>query len=258
MKTLLVGDTHLMCGLILSFVSTVIKKRDVKRVILMGDYTDQWGCLSCPDIYKDDLRLLYDWKVAQEQQGIHVILLAGNHDVPYLINEKVYYSLANQQGFQWVKEILLSLKLQIAYQLDDYLVSHAGYTEDYEPEAWHFESLLAQHLYDLKVLHEQAGISRGGRFKTGSPIWADFNRDLAVNPNLNHLKQIVGHTPVRKIETAKQTIPIDTFSLDRAHFPIGDGSMLLYNEGNFQVIENPTWVYEEISAYFRKYIPLNG
>jgi len=44
MKTLLIGDTHLMARIILPKASDIIQELDVKRVVLMGDYTDQWGC----------------------------------------------------------------------------------------------------------------------------------------------------------------------------------------------------------------------
>ena len=241
MKTLLVGDTHLMARIILLKVREVIKELNVKRIILMGDYTDQWGCVDFDGCYKDDLRFLYRWKQEMVSQGVEVVMLAGNHDVPYLIDKQVSYSVANLFTFEWVKQLLYDLELQIAYRLDDVLVSHAGYTEDYEPMKWHFETIISKFKDKLDELHNHIGLSRGGRYITGSPIWADFRRDMTDYYHKDYPKQIVGHSWVESITLDQDIIGIDTFSLDTNYKPLGNGDMLLYENGNLIVIEFPEW-----------------
>jgi len=252
MKTLLIGDTHLMCRLILPEVSKVVKDRGIDRVILMGDYTDQWGATCYPEFYKDDLRFLYRWKEQMVASGVEVVLLAGNHDVPYLIDEQVSYSVTNPFAFEWVKEMLYDLELQIAYQLGDFLVSHAGYTEDYEPKKWHFETLKSDQLEKLTWLHDHVGLSRGGRFITGSPIWADYKLDLKEFYHRDFPKQIVGHTPFEKIDLTTDRIGIDTFSISRnaEHTPLGNGDMLVYEDGRLDIVHNTAWKADIVKAYF--------
>lgn len=256
LKTLLIGDTHLMNRLILPRVSEAILKLQVNRIIMIGDYTDQWGATTCEHWYKADLRFLYKWKQEMKSQGIEVIMLAGNHDVPYMIDKQVYYSVSNLIAFNWVKEMLYDLELQIAYQLDDFLVSHAGYTEDYRLETWHLNTLTHKHQDKLAWLHAHVGLSRSGVYLTGSPIWADLKHDLSKFPHQEYSKQIVGHTPVEKITTNESIIGIDTFSLTTNYRPIGNGDMLLYEKGILSVINNPDWQseinQETIKQCFRK------
>lgn len=234
-----------MSRIILSKANEIIKTLDVKRVVLIGDYTDQWGGVDRDDWYQDDLRFLYNWKQELSSQEIEVVVLSGNHDIPYLINQPVYYSVKNPQTFQWVREILFDLELQIAYQLDDYLLSHAGYTENYQPEEWHFRKIIPDDKISLEQLHNHVGLSRGGRYITGSPIWADLNRDLYERFNNSYPKQIVGHTPVENINTKRTIIGVDTFSLTRNHQPLGNGDMLLYEDGKLTVVENKDWKTNE-------------
>jgi len=256
MKTLLVGDTHLMSRLILPRVNKVVSELQINRIIMMGDYTDQWGGIMRDEWYKDDLRLLYKWKQEMTSQGIEVIMLAGNHDVPYLIDKQVYYSVSNPITFDWVKEMLFDLELQIAYQLDDHLVSHAGYTEDYRLEEWHLKSLTPEYKNELIWLDNHVGLSRNGMYITGSPIWADLNHDLNKFFNHKHQKQIVGHTPVEAINMNRTIIGIDTFSLTRDYRPLGNGDLLLYENGSLTIIKNPKWQSENnqelINRYFQE------
>jgi len=250
MKTLLIGDTHLMCRLILPSLDKIIEEQNVKRLILMGDYTDQWGAIGCPDMYKNDLRFLYWWKSEMTARGVLVVLLTGNHGIPYLIGEPMYYSVMSPYAFDWIKEMLYDLGLQIAYRLEDYLVSHAGFTKDYEPLTWHFEVLTVDHKDRLAWLHNHAGLSRGGRYVTGSPVWADLNGDMLEFYHQDYPKQIVGHTPITSIDLTDNIIGVDTFSLSRSHVPLGNGEMFLYEDGRLSVIEHPIWNDDVVGKYF--------
>jgi len=230
-----------MSRLILPRVNEVAEELEIQKIILMGDYTDQWEGTKQDNWYKDDLRFLYKWRQEMQTQGIEIIMLAGNHDVPYLIDEQIYYSVENLNTFNWVKEMLFDLELQIAYQLDDYLISHAGYTEDYRLEEWHLRTLTPNDKKGLIWLNNHVGLSRSGVYITGSPIWADLNHDLKKFPHQDYPKQIVGHTPLQNIQVNQPIIGIDSFSLDRRHQPFGSGDMLLYDNGSLSVVENPNW-----------------
>ena len=230
-----------MARIILPKVDEIVQELDIKRVILVGDYTDQWGCTVLDNVYKDDLRFLYRWKQEMVSQGVEIVMLAGNHDVPYLIDKQVSYSVANLFTFEWIKQLLYDLELQIAYQLDNYLVSHAGYTEDYEPLEWHFKTIVPEYKEKLDELHNHIGLSRGGRYITGSPIWADLKWDMTEYYHKGFPKQIVGHSRIDSISLEKDIVGIDTFSLGTNYQPLGNGDILIYEDGNLTVADFPEW-----------------
>ena len=242
-----------MNRLILPHVSQIVRERNVRRIILMGDYTDQWKQETNNSLYEDDLRFLYKWRTKMIADGIEIVMLVGNHDVPYLIDEPVHYSATNSNTFQWLKEMLYGLNLQVAYQLDDYLISHAGYTEDYQLEDWHLRAITPEDKSKLIWLHNHVGLSRGGRYITGSPIWADLERDLYDYRHKDRPKQIVGHTPVEAINIRGQIVGVDTFSLTQSYQPIGNGDMLLYDNGKLEIVKHYFWKTSsrKINEYFQ-------
>ena len=243
MKTLIIGDTHLMNEIIIPFVDIALKKHEINRVVMVGDYVDQWGMENNYQLYLRELEFLKKWKSEMEFAGIEVVNLVGNHDIPHMTGIPMYYSLQNLDFFDIVGKKLLDLGVQVAYQLDDFVISHAGYAIGYGPEEWNMSLLMEKDMTKLDELHAQAGKSRGGRNTYGGPVWADFNRDLVDYFNPDIPKQIVGHTPQSTINFVNhdQIIGVDTFSLAGSLLPVSDGSMLLYQQGGMEVIENPTW-----------------
>jgi len=244
MKTLVIGDTHLMNQIILPMVDVVVRKHKIQRVIMVGDYVDQWGMTNNHHLYLKELEHLKNWKDAKVASGLEVINLVGNHDIPHMIGKPAYYSLQHPQFLDIIGEKLVELGVQVAYQLGDFIVSHAGYALGIDREDWHFQKLSKEDSPKLEALNKQVGKSRGGTLPHGSMVWADFNRDMRefFNPNLP--KQIVGHTPVSTVMFTNdaQIIGVDTFTLDRRTLlPLSDGSMLLHHKDKLSVVENPDW-----------------
>ena len=190
MKTILVGDLHLKAQIILPMVEQKVKELGIKRVILLGDYTDAYEQERNFDLYMNELDYLFIWKSKMKVFGVEVINLLGNHDVSYLTVTPRRYSLQDADGFLSVGRKLLKLNLQIAF-----LVSHAGYTQDFDLEDWHFETINENLIDNLDNLEDHVGKARGGEYFLGSPLWADFDHELSYLPNLKYQKQIVGHTP---------------------------------------------------------------
>lgn len=156
------------------------------------------------------------------------------------------YSLQNAAGFLLVRQKLLKLKLQIAYRLDDYLVSHAGYTQNFDLENWHFETINETLIDKLDALEDHVGKAKGGKELLDSPLWTDFNYELSYLPNPKYQKQIVEHTPQTKIITAHkgkiELVGIDTFtiiSIETKPFfkETGSGEILLYEDGRLKPIQ---------------------
>lgn len=253
MKTIIVGDLHLKAQLILPIVAENTIKYSCTQIILTGDYTDDWGQRQNTDLYLEELNYIINWKSNMKQLGINVITLLGNHDSSYLVDELLTYSLQNREGFKMVSEKLLKLEVQIAFNLDDYLISHAGYCYGQELKDWHLKILTLLELEGINNLNQHVGLSRGGRYYTGSPLWADYNLDLLDLPNPKFPKQIVGHTPVSEIDLLNSNlINIDTFNLNPiSEYPyyefIGNGDLLLYDDKskNFSVLKTD-WRKNEI------------
>lgn len=251
--TLFVGDLHLQAKLILPLVEKVIEKHNVERVIFMGDYVDQWNQNDNSQLYIDELTLLNEFREKLIKEGkVEPVFLIGNHDMPYLINIPEYYSVYNRQTFSKVHDLLLRLQPQIAYEVDeDFVASHAGYDGEaiYTIPEWHFKPWLYGYIDESIKLQKQVGY-RGGLGTNGSVLWADFD-------NFDHLYikyQVVGHTPKQTLVGKRgplmnpgNVICVDTFSLNQFYNPIGDGSMLLYKDNNFEVIKNPEWQSDDFS-----------
>ncbi|MQS89395.1 metallophosphoesterase [Companilactobacillus mishanensis] len=255
MKTILVGDIHLKARIMLPLVDQVVHEQGAQQIILMGDYLDDYGCTEDARLYLDELNFLIDWKIKMEASDIKIISLLGNHDAPYLTGELRGYSLksdfnmltGNQDISDVISDKLLKLGVQVAFQLDDFLVSHAGYCRGIKQRKWHLRPITMsdKDLRWVSELDNHIG-SRGGFGYNGSPIWADF-RDLVRNPSLDVTNQIVGHTPQSTIifdeekDVHYQLVDIDTFTLrfeeeTNQYKYIGDGSLLLYSNGELESI----------------------
>ncbi len=256
MKTILVGDIHLKARLMLPIVEENIRSRGVSRVVLLGDYLDDWNCNDHPQLYLDELNFLIDWKRRLESNGIEVIALLGNHDAPYLTGELRGYSLRqtfdmlpDEQGIsEVVSQKLIELGVQITYQLDDFVISHAGYVSKLKLKKWHQRKITLSDK-DLRWVSEldNAIGSRGGMSNTPSPIWADF-QELVRSPSVLITNQVVGHTPKEHItietepDTQYKLIDIDTFTThSKAEFPYyefaGAGELLIVEDGELDVIQ---------------------
>ena len=244
-NTLFVGDMHLQMSLILKLVTKAINIYNIEHVVFIGDYTDQFGCIDLPNLYIDQLNLLNDWVSHYRDKDIKVTLLIGNHDIPYLINRPEYYSLKTNE-FSLVSKLLWGLNMQVAVNLDNYIISHAGYINNTLPKSWQLETLTYNHVEGLYDLNENVGVARGG-YSKGSPVWTDFYSELLPNQNVKNGIQIVGHTPVKTIEILNNghLFGIDTFSLDQNHNPIGDGSLLAIVNNKPTIIKNNEWLSNE-------------
>lgn len=252
--TLFVGDLHLQAKLILPLVEKAIEKHNVERVIFMGDYVDQWNQNDNDQLYIDELTLLNKFRKKLIKEGkVEPVFLIGNHDMPYLIGIREYYSVNDTGTFDKVHDLLLQLQPQIAYEVGEYSVaSHAGYvqTSAWEIPKWHFKPWLYGYIDESIELQKDVG-RRGGFDTFGSMLWEDFGERL-WRAGMKY--QIVGHTPQKTITDLRgdvtceaNCICVDTFSLNQFYNPIGDGSMLLYKNDTFEVIENPEWQSDEFA-----------
>lgn len=212
MKIIAIGDLH---G---KDYWKQINLENYDKVVFMGDYTDSFTISD--EVILNNLKEIIHLKNNHPEK---VILLLGNHDVQYL-----HYPNFLCAGFRAsMQEDLTKLFkenrncFQVAWQLEYYLFTHAGITnawyDDFLTSA-HFNtfnsnvSTLAELLNNANtetshIIHIlfKAGKYRGGE-GNGSVLTAD--KIELSNDMISGYKQIVGHTPVRAIET----ISIDQYT----------------------------------------------
>lgn len=196
-KTVFIGDIH---GLTI-WKDIVKQEQDADRFIFVGDYFDSFHIPGIEQIsnFKD----IVEFKETSDKE---VILLLGNHDHHYLVDER--YS-----GFQpalcWDLAHIIRENLkhtQIVFEFDSILCSHAGispvWLNNHIPK-WNKETLVndINELYkyrprDFNFSHE--GYDPYGNHPSQGPLWIRPNALMESNKGDDGLKkkyiQIVGHT----------------------------------------------------------------
>ncbi|MDR2474378.1 MAG: metallophosphoesterase, partial [Bacteroidales bacterium] len=174
-------------------------------VIFLGDYVDPYPA----ERISEEMAMERFWKIIEfkKQNSDRVTLLVGNH-------EHHYYDQDFEGGRKMsdyaatMKEILTSDEtkhlFQLCKQTGKYLFIHAGITKDWYDRHYNdFKDLgetLEEQLNNLlqqenKHVFYEAGGTRGGWHKSGSPLWADVSEyKTEEEPFDENIIQIIGHT----------------------------------------------------------------
>jgi len=240
-RILLVGDLHVKTFL-LPFIDRAIDDSKPDRVIVLGDYLDDWGVNS-----KTNLEGLMRILVWARGRG-DVTLLLGNHDLAYF--SRSGNCPGNNLSIQAPVHHLFEENLDIVRVADaeeDWLFTHAGLCSMWAQQYLDTPKNAAEAAEQINVLlccqegltHlESVGRGRGGWQKPG-PLWADWFELIGdPYPGIN---QIVGHTPteacLNKTTSSGEQLwcCCDTFSTTNTGRHIGDGSVLLLDSGADEV-----------------------
>lgn len=222
MTILAIGDIHLKPE-ILDAADKAIDKYSPDRIILLGDYVDDWGATSDMNAYERTMARLMQFATDHP----NAIWLWGNHDISYLddhcsncsghspIAQTILPSLFNRlerntNGFKFV------------HYEDGIFFSHGGicsaWTRGFSGKISDFEALAdwinESSMYDM--------------WDNISPLWYRPHTEFPPFAN-NGVIQIVGHTPAKRIAHWKNMYFIDTFSTYRDGRPIGTEDFLLYD-----------------------------
>ncbi|WP_080798037.1 metallophosphoesterase [Arabiibacter massiliensis] len=249
--TLVVGDTHLKHELILPRVDGARERACAERVVFLGDYCDEWGSTGRQLLAA--LELFAGWVENARAAGVRVDLLLGNHDFQYLMGEEgpgTHVPLMEE-----VAARLRDLGATIAETVDGFLLTHAGLTADWACRHLDAPGDAEEAKAQLNALFERGArrdlraLSSCGRGRGGwdvpGPLWAD--RSELWEDAYPGIDQIVGHTPVPACERmppapawartgGEELWLCDTFSLTSRMRPIGDGGMLLVEDGCVEVV----------------------
>jgi len=215
MKTVIIGDIHGHD----SWKRIIAQEQDADRFIFVGDYFDSFTVSGVVQIH--NFKEIVEFKTTTDKE---VIMLIGNHDYHYFPE----IGDSNTSGYQStlapsIKQVVGENKphLQLAYQLDDILVTHAGVSSEWLDDTiamWDVPNL-AMYLNDLftyqptKVAYRsfkyydyennQAQLAGGFGAETfQGPIW--IRPQALMKANYDTLRtqiiQVVGHTTRKQID----------------------------------------------------------
>lgn len=124
MRTLVVGDLHLKESRVLPRVERARVREGAGRVVLCGDYSDDWGASGRTEL--SELEFLAAWAEERRLAGTEVSLVVGNHDFAYLRAMQGPGTCA--EVLPQVCELLRGIAPTLATTVGDVLVCHAGLT----------------------------------------------------------------------------------------------------------------------------------
>lgn len=240
MKYLFVGDVHNH-----KYMFEDVKRLDAQynfdKIIFVGDYVDDWNTTNHESL--ETLEIVINLKKANPDKYIFTL---GNHELSYL----GYPCSGHQYELDDVVEMKLKenidcfvLAATIMCGDNEYVCSHAGFTNDYVKdymgglENWK-ESLEDMNKNIIENLPKTTLCSymRGGASEYSSFLWADIREHKMLNSVVDPLLkyQIIGHSPVLEINLAYHFKFIDTHSTYRDGREFGDKSYLMWNENKFE------------------------
>jgi predicted phosphodiesterase len=245
MKTVLIGDIHGHD----SWKQIIQQEQDADRIIFVGDYFDSFtvpGLIQCQN-FQD----IIEFKTTTDKE---VVLMIGNHDYHYFpeIGEN------GTSGYQAVMAPTINHiintnreHLQLAYQFDDFIVTHAGLSSEWLDDTlvgWTKENVVEKvnelFKYQPKKIEYRSfkyygedntkGVLSGGYGNETyqGPLWIRPRALMASNYDTlrNEIRQIVGHTPQKQIDikgmsTGGRYYFVDT--LPREYLTVNDGVVSL-------------------------------
>lgn len=98
MKTLFSGDIHNKSDIITPLIDMYIQQEGIQRVVLLGDLLNDYNTSAKAEI--EAFENLEEWVFAKREEGVEVIVLAGNHDLPYMVDysDKAYNYVRDSVG----------------------------------------------------------------------------------------------------------------------------------------------------------------
>ena len=234
MKTIFLGDTHGR-----NLWKDIVAKETPDRVVFIGDYFDSFdiGSAEQQSNFKEIIKF-------KENNQCEVIMLIGNHDYHYYPGGETY------SGYQHgaapaIRQLLEENKhhLQMCYQLDNILCSHAGIGHNWLVEQEKYDrdtdpGTIAEYVNAIWEYQPNRfmfyGFDQTGDSKTQTPIWIRPMSLMSGNKETFLKKdyiQIVGHTQVRKIDIEGKATGGRYYFIDA----IDIGQYLIYEDGEFKL-----------------------
>jgi hypothetical protein len=213
MKIVAIGDVH---GRSL-WKLIVNQEQDADRFIFIGDYFDSFDIKG-----EEQLNNFLDIIEFKKTTDKEVIMLIGNHDYHYFPEIGDTGTSGYQRIFKHQIEPTIDANrghLQMAYQFDEYLFSHAGVSSKFMDsvfgsDGWKVETIVEQinELFKYKPLtfgfgeavsiKKMSYLDPYGDNEEQSPIWIRPRSLMAANKDTlrKQVIQVIGHTQVKKLD----------------------------------------------------------
>jgi hypothetical protein len=203
MKTVVIGDVHGR-----SLWKLIVNQENPDRVIFIGDYFDSFDFS-----LSEQLANFLDIVEYKKSSGKEVVMLIGNHDHHYFPEIGDTGTSGYQRMGKYQIETVIDLAreyLQMAYQMDEFLFTHAGVSsvfmdETFGPNGWKVETIVDD--LNEMFIHRPGVFSFNGLNPYGddeyqTPIWIRPKSLMRANRNTLRTRfiQVVGHTQVKKLD----------------------------------------------------------
>ena len=237
MKVLVLPDIHLK-PYIFSVARELMQQGVADKAVCLMDIPDDWGKEFAIEEYVNT----FDAAISFAKEFPDSLWCYGNHDLSYLWEEM-------ESGFSYAAKWIVQKKLmelnmtlpadnpiKYVHRIDDVLFCHGGiskyFVEKYVP-AFRYDDIA----YVVDTIN-----SLGHReiWCDDSPVWYRPQHYDGKLYQEEKCLQVVGHTPVEKIDRCKNVISCDVFSTYRDGTPIGTKELLL--------LDTKTWEYQGIKA----------
>lgn len=232
MKIIAIGDTHGRKA----WEQIVLNPAD--KYVFIGDYFDTHGTETAIQQMRNFDKIL----AFKENNPGKVVLLIGNHDFHYLEESGTDKYSGYQQAYQEMIQDVLAPAIekgymQMAYQADGVLYTHAGLTETWaknnkfivEPDGLPWDRPLNLWFKDMPESFKFTSgpkIDPYGDETCQSPIWV--RPDSLTSDPIKGVKQVVGHTTQDKILTVNDALFfIDTLGASGEYLEVTDGEAVI-------------------------------
>lgn len=225
MKIIALGDTHGR-----DVWQSIVRKKKFDKLVFLGDYFDSFD-ISAPEQINNFSEIV----AYKKANPARVVLLIGNHDYHYLpaimAIKEVYTGFQDRHAFQISHLLHENIHLfQMCYAWENYLFTHAGVTHTWLNNVGYNGEEIDVFINELFKYQPHEFLFNGsnpyGDNITQSPIWV---RPASLKKNAYRyktIKQVVGHTSLKKKEIAEDLFFfIDTLGTSGEFLIIKDGSV---------------------------------
>jgi len=237
MRILVIPDIHLKTW-IFDRAEAIMKSGKADRAVCLMDMPDDWGM----EFQLDRYNAIFDRAISFASDHPDTLWCYGNHDVSYPWGklESGYSPYAESTVISKLDELEHSLNdpslIAIMHRVDNVLFSHGGLTTEYIK--WFDIKLLDADIDTVVKAVNEAPVDY--LWNDESPLWLRPQNKIREAFKSELYKQVVGHTPVKKIFERDGIISTDVFSTYSDGTQIGESAMI--------VIDSETGLFEKIKV----------
>ena len=245
MKVLVIPDVHLKYWMF-DRAEELLNTISVQKAVCLMDLPDDWNQGYNLDLYEKTLKRAVRFQKAHPD----TLWCWGNHDLSYFwgFKETGFSFFALNTVTEGLAKLRLALpddnQLKYIHRIDNVLFMHGGLTEEFARAVVGYDE---EAFLDIDtVISSINELTEHEMWADDSPLWfrPQYNYEIMYgqdNLDGKNILQVVGHTPVEKIEKDRNIISCDIFSTYRDGTPIGTEEFL--------IIDTETLEYRGINIY---------